>query len=288
MRISRPSVSYPDTVLLATVFALTSAVLHASWNLIVKTGKDRLLTQWGVTCAGALLFAPVLVAYGLPEARTWPFIVASALVHVVYSLSLVQAYEHGDLSAAYPIARGVAPLLTAVGAAIWLHDSLPFSGYVGIFLVTGGLVMVAYRGATRSALGWALVTGVTISIYTLVDAAGVRLGQESLRYVIALFVLHSVLLTTVVGVRRGLRELGRAARASSLAYAAGGVGSVAAYGLVLVAVRFAPLGYVAALRESSVILAAIAGWYLLKEPFGGHRTMGAAVVALGIGLMVVP
>lgn len=275
-------------VLLATVLALVSAVLHVSWNLIVKAGNDRLLAQWGVTCAGALLFLPVLAIYGLPDADTWPFVAASAMIHVVYSLSLVQAYEQGDLSAAYPVARGFAPLLSAVGAAVLLHDSLPILGYLGILLVTGGLVAVAYRGASRATVGWALVTALTISLYTVVDAAGVRLGDESVRYVITLFVLHSLLLTCVVTVRRGVQRMVAGGRTSARSYVAGGVGSIAAYGLVLAAVRFAPLGYVAALRESSVILGAIAGCYLLKEPFGGNRTAGAAVVALGIGLMLVP
>jgi drug/metabolite transporter (DMT)-like permease len=281
-------ITYPAVVLLATVLALISAVLHVSWNLIVKAGRDRLLAQWGVTLAGALVSVPVLVLRGLPEAGTLPFVATSAVVHVAYSLSLVAAYEKGDLSAAYPIARGVAPLMTAAGAAIWLDDSLPALGYVGIVLVTTGLVAVAYQGAVGSSVGWALVTGLTISVYTLVDAAGVRLGDESVRYVITLFALHSLLLTIVVLVRRGLTRMVAGIRASASAYAAGGVGGVAAYGLVLAAVRFAPLGYVAALRESSVILGAIAGWYLLKEPFGVHRTAGAVVVALGIGLMLVP
>ena len=272
----------------ATVLALASAVLHTFWNLIVKTDRDRLLAQWGVMAAGALLFGPWLLFYGMPESRAWPYVVASALVHVGYSLSLVQAYEHGDLSAAYPVARGVAPLPTAIGAAILLDDRLDSIGYFGLLLVSAGLIVVASRGSGRVAMMWALSTGLTISLYTLVDTAGVRAGDESFRYVIALFVLDSLMLTGVVVVRRSRTQILRAVRSSGFSYVAGGVGSVGAYGLVLLAVRSAPLGYVAALREASVILAAVAGWRLLKEGFGVRRTLGAAVVAAGIALMLVP
>jgi uncharacterized membrane protein len=272
----------------ATVLALASAVLHTFWNLIVKTDRDRLLAQWGVMAAGALLFAPWLLFYGMPESRAWPYVVASALVHVGYSLSLVQAYEHGDLSAAYPVARGVAPLPTAIGAAILLDDRLDPIGYFGLLLVSAGLIVVASRGSGRVAMMWALSTGLTISLYTLVDTAGVRAGDESFRYVIGLFVLDSLMMTGVVVVRRSRTQILRAVRSSGLSYVAGGAGSLGAYGLVLLAVRSAPLGYVAALREASVILAAVAGWRLLKEGFGVRRTLGAAVVAAGIALMLIP
>lgn len=272
----------------ATVLALASAVLHTSWNLIVKTDRDRLLAQWGVMAAGALLFGPWLLFYGMPEPRAWPYVAASALVHVGYSLSLVQAYEHGDLSAAYPVARGVAPLPTAIGAAILLDDRLDSIGYLGLLLVSAGLIVVASRGSDRAAMMWALLTGLTISLYTLVDTAGVRAEDESFRYVIALFVLDSLLMTGVVLVRRSRMQIMRAVQSSGLSYVAGGAGSLGAYGLVLLAVRSAPLGYVAALREASVILAAVAGWRLLKEGFGVRRTLGAGVVAAGIALMLIP
>jgi uncharacterized membrane protein len=271
----------------ATMLALASAVLHTLWNLIVKAGGDRLLAQWGVMAAGALLFSPWLFFYGLPESRAWPYVAASALVHVGYSLSLVQAYEHGDLSAAYPVARGVAPLPTALGAAVLLDDRLESVGYIGLLLVSAGLIVVASR-AGRAAVMWALATGLTISLYTLVDTAGVRAGDESYRYVIALFVFHSLLMTGVVLARRSRTEIVRAVRSSGLSYVAGGAGSLGAYGLVLLAVRSAPLGYVAALREASVILAAVAGWCLRREGFGARRTLGAAVVAAGIALMLIP
>jgi drug/metabolite transporter (DMT)-like permease len=281
-------IPYCACMLAATALALASAVLHTSWNLVVKKDADRLLAQWGVMSAGALLFWPWLVVYGLPEPAAWPYVVASALVHAGYSLALVQAYEHGDLSAAYPVARGVAPLLTALGAAIWLDDRLDPIGYAGLLLVTIGLVVVASRGSGRVAMSWALATGLTITFYTLVDTAGVRAGDESFRYVVALFVLHSLLMTGVVVARRSRRDITDRVRTSRLNYLAGGVASVGAYGLVLLAVRMAPVGYVAALREASVILAAVAGWWLLKEAFGMRRTVGAAVVAAGIALMLVP
>ncbi len=207
---------------------------------------------------------------------------------MVYSVFLVQAYEHGDLSSAYPIARGSAPLLIAIGGAIWLDDSLGPLGFGGVLLVTCGLVLISNRGATRTAIGWALATGLTISLYSLVDAAGVRLADESWRYVMTLFVLHAILLTGVAVARRGVGLVVGSFRSSGGAYLIGGGASLGAYGLVLLAVRMAPLGYVAALRESSVILAALAGWYLLDESFGIHRTIGAAVVAAGIGLILIP
>ena len=273
-------------MLFATMLTVLAAVLHVTWNLIVKSGEDRLIAMWGVTLAGTVVSAPLLVVLGPPEPSVVLYIGASAVIHVCYSLGLAQAYQRGDLSVAYPLARGAAPLLTAAGGALFLRDTLTPLGYVGIALASLGLLVTGGVGASSGAILWALMTSIAVAVYTLVDAAGVRTADESLRYVIGVFVGHSLLLTLAVLAGRPSAELVSALRASKLAFLGGGVASVAAYGLVLTAVRFAPVAYVATLRESSVILGALAGWLLLHESFGFRRTAGAVVALAGIALVI--
>ena len=274
-------------MLLATMLSLLAAVLHVIWNLVVKTREDQLVAGWAVTTVGAIVFAPWLVVLGPPEPGVILYIAASAAIHLCYTLGLAQAYRHGDLSVAYPVARGTAPLLTAIGGAVLLQDSLAPMAYVGIALASAGLILAGGRGTSSGAIGWAVITGVAIAAYTLVDAAGVRTGGESVRNVISVFVGHALLLTLAVYVRRPSIQIVTALRSSKVAYLVGGIATVAAYALVLTAIRFAPVAYVATLRESSVVVGTLAGWLLLHEDFGSTRTVGAGIAVAGIALLIV-
>ena len=272
----------------ATLLALGSAALHAFWNLLVKTSDERFLTAWGQFAVGGLLALPFLAITGLPSADAVPYLLASAVVHVVYIAALVRAYHHGDFSLAYPIARGGGALVAAIGGVAFLGDSLSGPAWLAIAIVVGGLASLARPSAGREALLWAGLTAVTIGTYTTLDAAGARDSGSGVAYGIALFAAAGLALTVAgVGLGRGpafvallrSRDVGR--------IALGGVASVAAYSMVLAAVRLAPVGYVAALRESSVVLAALAGWLLLHERLGRARLVSSAVVAVGLILLIV-
>lgn len=269
----------------ATVLALASALLHAGWNLIVKRSGDRLLAMWAQFAIAGLALVPVLLVVGPPPPAAYPFLALSALLQSAYGLALSRAYGTGDLSVTYPVARGLSPLLTAAGAALLLDDPLPAGGYLGVALACGGLAWIAWRGGRPRGLGWALVAGTLISCYTLSDAAGVRASPDALPYIAALFVAAALVLTVVVATRRSPAQVAAALRATPGLHLLNGLCAGTAYALVLVALRIAPAAYVATLRETSVVFAVLAGWLLLREPFGAPRLAGALGVLAGIALL---
>lgn len=272
----------------ATLLALGSAALHAFWNLLVKTSTTRFLTAWAQFLVGAVLAAPVLLCIGFPETAAWPYLAASSLVHVVYIGALVRAYHHGDFSVAYPLARGGGALLAALGGVAFLSDELSAPAWLAIAVIVGGLSSLVRRHVGHVALLWTGLTAMTIGTYTTVDAAGARESASGVAYGIAIF-LGAALALSVAGVARGRApDLLRLLRSDAWPrIVVGGLSSVVAYSMVLAAVRLAPVGYVAALRESSVVLGAAAGWLLLHEPLGRPRLVSSVIVALGLVLLIV-
>jgi drug/metabolite transporter (DMT)-like permease len=211
-------------------------------------------------------------------------------VHALYLTSLVQAYTHGDFSLAYPLARGGGALLAAIGGVLFLGDELNAASWVAIAIVVGGLASLVGRGARAVSVGWAAFTALTIATYTLIDAQGSResgdVALDGVRYAMALMPL-SALAISVVGVARGRTSaFGRAVRTEWVRYLGAGACLTVAYTLVLVAVRLAPVGYVAMLRESSIVIGAFAGWLLLHEHLGRHRVVSSAVMVVGLVLLV--
>lgn len=273
-------------MLTATVLALVAAVLHAGWNLLIKTSDDRELAAWGQFGAGGLLFLPVLVVAGVPDRAAWPYLAASGLIHVLYVEGLVRAYHHGDFSLAYPLARGGGALVAATGGALLLDDTLEAGAWIALCVVAVGLATLVQRGATRPSLGWAAFTAVVIGTYTLVDTAGARRTGNGFAYGVALTICAAVALTGV-GLARGRgADLAAAMRRSWWRYLVSGLCLTGAYSLVLVAVRFAPVGYVATLRESSVVLGAYAGWVLLGERLARRRFVSSLVVTAGLVALI--
>jgi drug/metabolite transporter (DMT)-like permease len=270
----------------ATFLALGSAVLHAAWNLLVKTSENRLLAAWGQFLVGGLLFLPLVPLVGVPEAKAWPFLAISSVVHVLYTLALVRAYHHGDFSFAYPLARGGGALLAAIGGVVFLGDVLSAPAWLAIAIVVGGLASLVQPHVTRLALLWAGLTAATIGVYTTLDAAGARRSSSGLGYGIVLVLGAGIALSVWLLVAGHASEIGPALRVDWRRYLAGGVCSTLAYSMVLIGVRLAPVGYVAALRESSVVLGAAAGWLLLHERLGRARVASSAVVAGGLVLLI--
>lgn len=264
----------------AFLLVLASAVLHASWNLLIKASGDRLVTAAGQVTLGAIAFSPVLLWTGIPwGAMHW--VALSAAIHLLYGLSLVAAYERGDLSAVYPIARGTAPALVTIGAVLLLGDEIGTAGIVAVALIVAGIIAIGLTGA-RHGMGWAIITGLFITGYTLVDGHAVRGLDSALDYTATLFLGNAILyVVTVVGIR-GFDGVRRGIRENWWQQLLGGSASVLAYTLVLAAARLAPLGLVSAVRETSVIIGALAGWLILREPLGKRRLVAATAIAAGL------
>ena len=270
----------------ATFLALGSAALHAAWNLLVKTSADRLLAAWGFYLVGGILFLPFLPLVGVPGANTLPFLAASSVVHVVYVVALTRAYHHADFSFAYPLARGGGALVAAVGGLVFLGDALSGLAWLAIAIVVGGLASLVRPAVGRIALLWAGLTAAMIGTYTTLDAAGAR-RSSGLGYGIAIVLAAGAVLSVVLVASGSGRRVTPALRAEWPRYLLGGVCSTLAYSLVLAGARLAPVGYVAALRESSVVLGAGAGWLFLHERLGRARLASALVVATGLTLLIV-
>jgi drug/metabolite transporter (DMT)-like permease len=275
----------PAAVVPVVLFA---ALLHATWNAMAHAVPDRLI-------GFALIGTAYLVAGGemaalapLPAGRSWVYLLASVLLHVLYNLLLMRSFMLGDFGQVYPLARGTAVAVVAVLATVAVGEAMPAIRLVGVILVCVGLAtLVAPLGRTAAAelpaVVAALGTGVMIAGYTTVDGVGVRGSGSVLGYTGWLFMLQGAALPIVAFARRG-RVLVRQARPYLLAGLAGGVLSLAAYGLVLWAQTKAPLAPVAALRETSSLMGAIIGAVVFKESFGRRRVLAAVVVTAGVVL----
>jgi drug/metabolite transporter (DMT)-like permease len=275
-----------DALVAATFLALGSAALHATWNLLVKTSSDRLIAAWGLYLTGGILFLPVFLVIDRPGADALPFLAASSVVHVMYVLALTRAYQHGDFSFAYPLARGGGALFAAIGGVLFLADSLSALAWLAIAIVVGGLASLVRPGVSRVALLWAGLTAATIGIYTTLDAGGAR-RSSGLGYGIAIVLGAGLVLSAAIVASGRAGRLGPAIQREWPRFLVGGVCSTLAYSMVLAGARLAPVGYVAALRESSVILGAGAGWLFLHERLGRARLASALVVTAGLVLLIV-
>ena len=256
---------------------------------MLKGGRDTTLDMAIVVAGGAIVTVPLLPFFPLPAPASWPYMAASVVIHIGYYTALVGTYRAGDLSHGYPLMRGVAPLLVAGFGAAMLGELPGPWMWLGILFICGGVICIAFVGGAsflhnRRATAWALANAVLIAAYTLVDGAGVRLSGSPASYSVWLFFFDGFPYVLIIAwLRRG--ELLPYARRNWHRGLAGGAFSIAAYGIALWAMTRAPIAAVAALRETSVIFAAILGTWLLKEPFGRARLAGAVSVVLGIGFL---
>lgn len=268
---------------------LLAALFHASWNALVKVNGDRLAVMTLITAGGGLICLPILPFLPLPDPASWPYIGLSILWHVGYQLFLLQAYRHGDLGHVYPIARGAAPLLVLGLAYLVAGETVGIGQVAAIVVMAAGIISLAFRGGPplkddpRPVL-YALGTAVFIASYTVTDGSGARIAGSPHSYTVWLFTLNAVPMT-IIGVAARGRETAAAVREHWRPGMAGAALSLAAYWLVIWALTLGPMGPVSALRETSVILAAIIGAVFLKESFGRFRIAAAALVAVGIVLL---
>jgi drug/metabolite transporter (DMT)-like permease len=272
-----------------TLAVLGAGILHAGWNALLKSsqGGDALLDTTAVV-AGSSLWGFFLVGLvPFPVSGAWPYIAASTVIHFGYYVTLSQAYRTGDLSFAYPLMRGTAPLLVTVLGTIVLGELPSAHMAVGIVLISLGIVSIAFvqrRVHTRAAAYWAFANACIIAMYTLIDGAGARASGNAASYVVWLIFLEGIPFVVWVVARRGRSAFAYLRQSARIGLIGGGC-SLAAYGIVLWAMTRAPIAAVAALRETSVLFAALMGSIWLKEGFGWRRIAGAASVAAGIAAL---
>ena len=272
-----------------TLAVLGAGLLHAGWNALLKSapGGDALLDTATVVAGSALWGLAVVPFVPLPAVAAWPYMATSAVIHFGYYLTLSQAYRTGDLSFAYPLMRGTAPLIVALLGAAFLRELPTVPAALGILLISLGIISIAFIRRDRhpaSAAYWAFANAALIALYTLVDATGARSSGNAASYVSWLIFLEGIPFLVWIAARRGRRAV-RYVRASATRGLIGGACSLAAYGIVLWAMTRAPVAAVAALRETSVLFAALIGSLWLKEGFGLPRLAGAASVVAGIAAL---
>jgi drug/metabolite transporter (DMT)-like permease len=273
-----------EPVVIAVV--LLAAVLHASWNAVVKQSGERLLTFATVIGTGAIAYLPVAFIVQPPAAASLPYLCGSLVIHLFYYAGLLYGYRYGDLGQVYPVARGTGPLLVAIASAPLAHEHLGTLAMVGVACVSLGIFSLANRRPGEDVRGivCALLTGVTIAGYTVADGLGVRLAQSKLGYIAFLHVGMGLSFTAIVfAVRR--RDLGRFFREHGKRAILGGFVACIAYSLVIWAMSGTHLAFVASLREISVVIAAVIGTVFLGEPFGRRRILAALGIAGGIVLI---
>ena len=281
-----------------TLIVLFGALLHASWNALIKSAEDKSLDTALIHVMGTLVALPLLLFAGFPPNVALPYLAASIIIHIGYYIALAGAYKHGDLGLTYPIMRGLAPLLVAIGSGTLIGEHLSVAGWAGVAGVSTGVLLLGFsrrawaQSSHRSAVWFALTNAVVIAIYTVVDGLGVRVtaanGGSALQYVSALFLIDGLPYFIIVMSQRSGPQ-----RADAWSYMRkrwplallGTIASLCSYGIALWAMTKAPVAVVAALREVSVLFAALLGAWFLKESFGIQRGSGTLLIVGGIAAL---
>jgi drug/metabolite transporter (DMT)-like permease len=273
------------------VFAavLAAALLHAGWNSVVKLGLDRGATVLLLAVVQAVIALPILPFVAQPVPQAWPWIGAAAALHVGYKLFLVQAYAHADLSQAYPLARGTAPLIVTVFSFAFLGVSFAPSALVAILAISVGIVAMAVKGGAGRKMGgkalfYAIGTAGFTASYTLVDGIGARVAGTSSGFILWMVVGDAAGMIAYAAWARGQGAFSAMAPAWKTGIAAGAM-SLGSYWIAVWAFTQAPIALVAALRESSILFAVIIAALILREPVSGWRWVSAGAIACGVMIM---
>lgn len=269
---------------------LCAAACHAGWNALLKLRLDPSISTTLLAIACGVVALPFALVLGIPDAAAWPYLIGSTIIHVGYFVTLAAAYRHGDLGQVYPIARGTAPLLTALPATFWLGERLGPFGWTGIIVLASGILLLALKGGrTRGqfnarAVGFGLATSLTIMAYTLIDGLGARASSSAWGYTAWFFVMSGAAMAAYSHFRHGPRLV--ADFAANWRIALGGATlATTSYAVAIWAMTVAPIALVAALRETSVLFAALFGALLLREPLYATRIAAAVLVLAGVLLV---
>jgi len=279
-----------DSLVFAAV--LLAAAAHAGWNAAIKRGLDPLVTTVLIAVGAAVVSLPIVAWLGLPAAAARPWVIASVIVHLGYFAGLIEAYRSGDMSQVYPIARGAAPLLTALVSTAWLGERLGLFGWIGLLCLVAGVMMLSLRGGgdlarlDRRAVGFALFTALTVCAYTVIDGIGVRAAGNAPAYTAAVFLGNGVIMALYGLARRGPKLLAGMSRTWITGFA-GGALQFASYGIALWAMTVAPIAVVAGLRETSVLFGALIAVVILREPLRAVRVAAALLIVAGLVMIKV-
>jgi drug/metabolite transporter (DMT)-like permease len=274
-------------VFLAVLFA---ALCHAGWNALIKVGLDPLSTTTLMSVGSGAVALVLLPFVGVPALASWPWLVASVVIHLFYFASLIESYRTGDLGQVYPIARGSAPLMTATATTIFVGEKLGLISWAGIVALVVGVFMLSARCGRelgkidRRAVGFALFTAVTICAYSVVDGIGARLSQNPNAYSLWLFVGIAVVMVPYALYRDG-RDVIPAMQRYGWRGLVGGSMQILSYGIAIWAMTVAPIAVVATLRETSVLFGAIIAVLVLKEPLRPARVAAALLILCGLVLL---
>jgi len=270
---------------------LLAAVIHASWNAVVKASGDRFLTFTIIHFTGTVLGVIAAVFVGFPEPQVWPYLILSMIIHNIYYVFLLLCYRFGDLGEVYPIARGSSPLIVALMAVFFAGETLTPYAMVGIGLVSLGIISLTFAKGRPTRAGMkplvlAISTGVLISSYTVVDGLGLRAGGSPWAYIVWLNMLEGIPFALWALTMRQ-NDLWPFLKTRWKPGVIGGCLTILAYGLVLYALNEGAMAHVSALRETSVLFAAIIGTFILKESFGSMRIISAALIVGGVIILQV-
>jgi drug/metabolite transporter (DMT)-like permease len=279
-----------DPLVFAAV--LFAAACHAGWNASIKRTLDPLATTVLIAIGAGLVALPAIPYLGLPAPASWPWLIASIVIHLFYFAGLIESYRAGDLGQVYPIARGAAPLMTATMTTIFVGERLGLFGWGGVVMLALGVLLLSLRGGRdlakldRVAVGFALFTAVTVSVYSVVDGIGARAAGagRAPAYTLLLFVGIAPVVVAYAVVRRGNSVFAQMAPFWKIGLG-GGALAVISYGIANWAMTVAPIAIVAALRETSVLFGALIAVLILKEPLRAARIVAALMIVCGLLLL---
>jgi drug/metabolite transporter (DMT)-like permease len=277
-----------DSFVFGTV--LLAAACHAGWNAAIKFGLDTISMTALIASGAGVIALGLWPLVGLPLAASFPWLIASVLLHLLYFIGLSESYRVGDLGQVYPIARGTAPLMTATLSAPLVGETLGLFAWAGVVALASGVLLLSARGGRElarfdpKAVCFALFTAVTICAYSLVDGIGARRAGNPHAYTIALFIGNAPMFAVYALMRRRGGALPAMAPYWKMGLA-GGALQLASYGIAIWAMTIAPIALVAALRETSVLFGAAIAFILLKEPLGATRVVAALTIVGGLVLI---
>lgn len=284
---------------LALLLILTAALSHAGWNLLLKRAESKELFAWWFSVSGAVLLAPLGVILFLMYPVSLPgpwFILGGSVMQCFYLVMLGRAYTRGDLSLVYPIARGTGPMLVPILAVLTLGETIAWPAIVGIVFVVAGIYTVSWWGHFRQILAnpagffresgalYAILTGCTITVYSLLDKRAVEYVQPFL-YMYFLTIGVSVGLAPYILRNYGLSQIRGVWKGNLWAIPVAGLLSFLAYACILTAFSISRVSYIAPAREISIVMGVVAGVLILKEPFGRGRLAGSSLIVIGLVLI---
>jgi len=267
---------------------LFAALLHAMWNLILKYLPDSLVAMGMMNLLQSIVFIPLIFLFPFPTGVTWYFIFGSVILHNIYFINLGISYNKEDLTIIYPIARGCAPVFVAILSLIFLNEKISLMGTCGILIVSGGLLILTVENYKKKFNLRILKLGIfiasLISIYTLFDAAGIRSTENVFTYIVWIFFLEGWVTIGYVYIKTK-SQLFKIKQKEFILISIGSFMSFIAYSIVMWSLKYIPTGYVASLRESSIIMATILGMFFLKEKISIIRVISAFVFFIGVILI---